>query len=187
MPAWLATLLEAEKGVCDKAIISVLQQLLEQSPSTLCAYICSPCVQHVSKLRREGSFCGYRNIQMLISHIISAETTGAELFGESFPTISHIQDLIEHAWDSGFNAQGRVETGGIKGTRKYIGTPEVQALFSSLGIPCPVQAFKDKDRLQARTILLCTIEAYFKQGARDFESKVHATALPPIYFQHRGK
>ena len=61
--------------------------------------------------------------------------------------------MIEQAWDMGFNSSGRIETGGIKGTRKYIGTPEVyftstptgyvtnvtsntkaQALFLSLGI-----------------------------------------------------
>jgi hypothetical protein len=93
---------------------------------------------------------------MLISYIIIAEAAGSDLFGETFPTIFQIQDLIENAWDSGFNAQGRQETGGIKGTRKYIGTPEVsfvqrssgevtpeadstvqaKALFDSLGIKC---------------------------------------------------
>ncbi len=99
-------------------------------------------MQHVSKLRKEGlcthspyslllkketpgSFCGYRNIQMLISYIIASGSTGSELFGKTFPTIFEIQDLIENAWDNGYNSQGRVETGGIRGTRKYIGTPEV--------------------------------------------------------------
>ena len=62
---------------------------------------------------------------MLTSHIIGARSAGAEHFGTSFPSIFQAQDLIENAWDMGFNAQGRVETGGIKGTRKYIGTPEV--------------------------------------------------------------
>jgi hypothetical protein len=156
-------------------IVPVLEQLLQLSPSTQSVYLCSPCVKHISKLKREGSypsgtifrqdtdfspcagsFCGYRNIQMLISYIIIAEAAGSDLFGETFPTIFQIQDLIENAWDSGFNAQGRQETGGIKGTRKYIGTPEVsfvqrssgevtpvadstvqaKALFDSLGIKC---------------------------------------------------
>lgn len=62
---------------------------------------------------------------MLISYIIDSESTGFQLFGDSFPTILQIQDLVEAAWDAGFNSQGRSETGGIKGTRKYIGTPEV--------------------------------------------------------------
>ena len=62
---------------------------------------------------------------MLTSDIISAKTSGSQHFGESFPDIFQIQNLIENAWDNGINAQGRAETGGIKGTRKYIGTPEV--------------------------------------------------------------
>lgn len=36
--------------------------------------------------------------------------------------------MIEHAWDLGYNDSGREETGGIKGSRKYIGTPEVCVL-----------------------------------------------------------
>ena len=72
-----------------------------------------------------GGFCGYRNIQMLTSNIISAQREGSNHFGRTFPSIFQIQDLIENAWDMGINAQGRAETGGVKGTRKYIGTPEV--------------------------------------------------------------
>ncbi|OAQ85315.1 peptidase family c78 domain-containing protein [Purpureocillium lilacinum] len=108
-------------------IVPVLAQLLEHSPATSRAYLCHPCVQHISKLRREGScgFCGYRNIQMLISYIVGAEAFGAELFGNRVPPVFDIQDLIEAAWDMGYNPQGRIETGGIKGTRKFIGTPEV--------------------------------------------------------------
>jgi hypothetical protein len=175
-------------------IIPVLEQLLEQSPTTEYAYVCSPCTQHISKLRREGSFCGYRNIQMLASYIIASGAKGAELFGDTFPTIFQIQDLVEHAWDAGYNTQGREETGGIRGTRKYIGTPEAQALFSSLSIPCPVQAFKDGDRARARTMLMRAVEAYFRQsddGAPNnsegnSDAKVRPTGLPPIYLQHRG-
>lgn len=83
----------------------------------------------------KGGFCGYRNIQMLVSQIVRAQATGHERFSNTFPSIFQIQDLIEHAWDMGYNAQGRIETGGIKGTRKYIGTPEAYAVFCSLGIP----------------------------------------------------
>ena len=42
---------------------------------------------------------------------------------------------VEKAWDKGINSRGRAETGGIRGTRKYIGTPEAQAMFVGLGIP----------------------------------------------------
>ncbi|CAM1508528.1 Fc.00g053760.m01.CDS01 [Cosmosporella sp. VM-42] len=134
----------------------------------------------------EGGFCGYRNIQMLTSHIIGAKSAGAEHFGPIFPSIFQVQDLIENAWDMGFNAQGRVETGGVKGTRKYIGTPEAQAVFCSLQIPNSVQAFKDKERGKAKNLLLHAIEQYFQGGIEDVEARIHLTKLPPIYFQHPG-
>jgi hypothetical protein len=36
-----------------------------------------------------------------------------------------LQESIETAWDKGINQIGRIQTGGIQDTRKYIGTPEV--------------------------------------------------------------
>jgi zinc finger-containing ubiquitin peptidase 1 len=62
---------------------------------------------------------------MMASYINGVESQGYQHFGGKLPTIFQIQDFIEHAWDLGINAQGRLETGGIRGTRKYIGTPEV--------------------------------------------------------------
>jgi hypothetical protein len=62
---------------------------------------------------------------MMVSYINGVESQGCHHFGGKLPTIFQIQDFIEHAWDLGINAQGRLETGGIRGTRKYIGTPEV--------------------------------------------------------------
>jgi hypothetical protein len=76
-----------------------------------------------------GGFCGYRNIQMMSSYIIGVQSQGYENFDGKISSIFQIQDHIEHAWDLGINAQGRVETGGIRGTRKYIGTPDV-SLFT---------------------------------------------------------
>lgn len=62
---------------------------------------------------------------MIWSYIIHAKSIGHEHANDALPSIFQIQDWIEGAWDKGINAQGRLETGGIKGTRKYIGTPEV--------------------------------------------------------------
>lgn len=63
---------------------------------------------------------------MLVSYIVNSKNEDADKFGGAIPSIFMIQDMIEDAWDNGFNPEGRVETGGIRGTRKYIGTPEVQ-------------------------------------------------------------
>lgn len=108
-----------------QGIIPVLGQLCEQDPSLSKIYLCHPDVSHVVKMAKEGGFCGYRNIQMLISYIRDARSQGYPGFLGKLPSILQLQDLIEDAWDRGFNANGRIETGGIRGTRKYIGTPEV--------------------------------------------------------------
>lgn len=76
-----------------------------------------------------GGFCGYRNIQMLVSNMAPLKVKGYDKFEGKVPTIFQIQDYIENAWDSGYNSSGREETGGIKGTRKYIGTPDVSSVF----------------------------------------------------------
>jgi hypothetical protein len=86
--------------------------------------------------RFTGGFCGYRNIQMLMSYIIGTQAEGAHHFeGNKLPSVFQIQDMIEDAWDKGINSHARYDTGGVRMTRKYIGTCEAQAVFCGLGIP----------------------------------------------------
>ena len=109
-------------------ILPVLAQLCEQDPAVSKVFLSHVAVKHVFKMAREGGFCGYRNLQMMISFIQATRFPGYEHFPGRTPSILLLQDLIERAWDQGINSSGRVETGGIKGTRKYIGTPEVSKL-----------------------------------------------------------
>lgn len=141
MPDWLYCLLEDEgKQHLEDApsgISDVLGKLFDQDRDVETAYICHFAVRYVGKIKVKGknegnSFCGYHNIQMLVSYINAAEVQGSENFANGIPTIWEIQNIIEEAWDHGFNESGRLQTGGIKGTRKHIGTPEVCAtLFFS--------------------------------------------------------
>lgn len=62
---------------------------------------------------------------MLSSYIVRSQFPGHNVFHDKVPSIFDIQEYIENAWDQGINSQGRIETGGIRGTRKYIGTPDV--------------------------------------------------------------
>ncbi|KAI8633122.1 DUF1671-domain-containing protein [Xylariaceae sp. FL1651] len=186
MPDWLVSLLKKGKYISTEGIVPVLAGLLEQSSSTEYAYLCHPAVQHISKLRREGGFCGYRNIQMISSYVVGAHADGAEKLGGGIPSIFQIQDFIEDAWDMGINASGRVETGGVKGTRKYIGTPEAQAVFLSLQIPCEAQGFKSPREGVAEALLFASVQRYFEGASFDPHDKVRCTDLPPVYFQHRG-
>ncbi|KAL1886361.1 hypothetical protein Plec18167_000291 [Paecilomyces lecythidis] len=207
MPSWLRKMLENGASVIrinriglngtlerhetveneTAGLVPVLMQLSQQDKSVQRAFFCSEQVRHVFKMRMEGGFCGYRNIQMLISHVQDAKRPGHEHFPGRLPTILKLQDLIEQAWDMGFNSSGRVETGGIKGTRKYIGTPEAQALFQSLGIRCEANAFHETTQLRAYDALLMHVAEYFRQGTSlEGSDKVLKTDLPPIYLQHPG-
>lgn len=73
-------------------VIYMLYDILNDNSQTRLAYLANPAVHRITKLRHEGrqsvsicdaqgmkpnssnagSFCGYRNIQMLISHLILA-------------------------------------------------------------------------------------------------------------------
>jgi hypothetical protein len=72
---------------------------------------------------------------MMTSFVIGAKSQGYKHFKGKIPSVFQIQDWIEEAWDAGINSQGRAETGGIRMTRKYIGTLEASAMFRLLEIP----------------------------------------------------
>lgn len=117
-------------------IVPVLAQLSDLDREVHEAYFCHPAVQHIFALPKEGGFCGYRNIQMLVSYLQGTKAQGYEKFPGRVPNIPSLQDSIEKAWDLGYNAIGRAQTGGIKGTRKYIGTPEVVLTTCSYAVLC---------------------------------------------------
>lgn len=170
-------------------IIPILAQLSALDRSIKEAYYCHPSTIHIGKTPREGGFCGYRNIQMLISYIQGSHAQGHEEFPGRTPGILHLQDLIERAWDRGINEIGRAQTGGIRGSRKYIGTPEAQALFLSAEIDSAVEMFTDSadGETEAHEQLLLAVESYFAQAAVSIDgSNVYKTLLPPIYLQQPG-
>ena len=140
MPDWLYRLLEdEEKQHIEDApprITDILRKLLEQDRDVETAYLCPSAVRYVGRIKVQGkdegnSFCGYHNIQMLFSYIYAADAEGFRNLAGDVPSIWRIQDMIEEAWDQGFNESGRAQTGGIRGTRKHIGTPEVWPTFQT--------------------------------------------------------
>ena len=54
MPEWLVSLLQKGRQIEKEGVIPVIAQLLEQNSSTKYAYLCHPCVVHISKLKKEG-------------------------------------------------------------------------------------------------------------------------------------
>ncbi|KAF2163503.1 hypothetical protein M409DRAFT_26115 [Zasmidium cellare ATCC 36951] len=175
-------------------LIPILADLCSLEEDTRATYFCHPCVRHIQKLQCDGNFCGYWNIQVLLTYIQHMMPQGPQ----ELPNIIQIQKTIEKAWDQGILSFGRTETGGILDTRKWIGTQEALAFFNRINVKAEALVVKaealvvkagdgDGDKIPA-TELLDYVEAYF-MSATD-TAKRHGTSyttqLAPIYFQRVG-
>ncbi|CZT21729.1 uncharacterized protein RCC_07594 [Ramularia collo-cygni] len=167
-------------------IIPVLADLCARQCNTTAAYLCHPSTQHIYKVRCNGNFCGYWNIQVLLSWLQAVTPEGPQ----EIPNVLQIQAYIHQAWDRGLCPHGEIETGGIRNTRKWIGTLEALAFFTRIGVKVEALAFGGKDDRANYAVadLLDHVEAYFMSGTEDAEK--HGTSfvtnLPPIYFQRLG-
>ncbi|OQO01098.1 hypothetical protein B0A48_13341 [Cryoendolithus antarcticus] len=171
-------------------LVPILADLSDLDHNIATAYYCDEHVKHVHKLSTDGNFCGFWNIQMLLTHIyaVSSRRENREL---PLPNILRMQDTIEAAWNAGIGTHGRVETGGIRNTRKWIGTQEAAAYLQQIEHGVTALSFKSTKSSRdppACVQLLDYIEAYFLSG-RDAASRYgssYVTELPPIYFQRAG-
>ncbi|KAK9805023.1 hypothetical protein WJX73_003581 [Symbiochloris irregularis] len=97
-------------------------------------------LQHICTQPQDAGWgCGWRNIQMLTSHLLlrSAKEMQDALFnGSGFvPSIPHLQAWLECAWKAGFDAQGAAELQWqVQGTRRWVGTTEAAALLRYFGL-----------------------------------------------------
>ncbi|WPH00824.1 Hypothetical protein R9X50_00365400 [Acrodontium crateriforme] len=169
-------------------VIPVLADLCALDPTTTAAYFCSSKIKHIVKIRCDGNFCGYWNIQMLLLHV---QLTGGFPNMNRLPNIFQIQETIETAWRNGICVYGKTETGGIQNTRKWIGTQEVVAYFTQIGVRVTPLAFDDKACSGGDTAvstMLDHVEAFFMSGldCADTHGTSTITQLPPIYFQRYG-
>lgn len=172
-------------------LIPIVADFCQSDATAAATYLCDASVRHVTKLRCDGNFCGYWNIQMLLSCIQARRGTSPDL-QNPLPNVLQIQETIEQAWDNGICSFGRIETGGILNTRKWIGTNEAVAYFTQTSIRVEALSFKteenDNNKAAAASSLLDHIEAYFMSGLEGARRQgISAiTSLPPIYFQRLG-
>ncbi|XP_043695529.1 uncharacterized protein LOC122646110 isoform X2 [Telopea speciosissima] len=121
---------------------------LENGRSTT---ILSGHVDHFQSIKSEDSGwgCGWRNIQMLSSHLITQRQEVRKIiFGGSgfVPDIPSLQRWLEIAWKKGFDAVGsNTFNQKIYGTRKWIGTTECATLFRSFGLRARIVDFGRKE------------------------------------------
>ncbi|KAJ0705605.1 putative peptidase C78, ubiquitin modifier-specific peptidase 1/ 2 [Helianthus annuus] len=109
--------------------------------------ILSGYTDHFQSLKFEdvGWGCGWRNIQMLASHLLVQRQEAREVLfgGVGFvPDIPSLQRWLEIAWGKGFDAAGSNDFDQkIYGKRTWIGTTECAALFRSFGLRARIADF----------------------------------------------
>jgi len=97
--------------------------------------------QHVKHYQQQGQgrryTCGYRNAQMMISHLLHHDTYRTCLFNGSgvVPSLSALQQALETAWQAGFDTLGAAQLNHrVVGTDKWIGASDVAALLRHQGV-----------------------------------------------------
>ncbi|KAE8721664.1 hypothetical protein F3Y22_tig00015426pilonHSYRG00090 [Hibiscus syriacus] len=99
-----------------------------------------------------GWGCGWRNIQMLSSHLLAHRQEAREVLfgGPGFvPDIAFLQRWLEIAWERGFDPPGAKHFNcKIYGTSHWIGTTECASLFRSFGLCARVVVFCPKESEQ---------------------------------------
>ncbi|CAG7872058.1 unnamed protein product [Brassica rapa] len=130
-------------------LISLLKTCLESKtkPFESNTSLLSGYVDHFQSTKEDkGWGCGWRNIQMQCSHLLSRRDQEVKrvLFGgsEFVPDIPSLQRWLELAWRSGFDVSGGLHFDKrIYGCKKWIGTTECAALLRSFGLRARVVDF----------------------------------------------
>ena len=102
----------------------------------------------------KGWGCGYRNALMALSSLLAACPEYRPAFSRdrngADPGVRRLQGWIEEAWGAGHDPPGRAHfRGKVLGTRKWIGTSDLYAMYTYKGIPCNLYDFpkaKDKEK-----------------------------------------
>ncbi|KAE9608789.1 hypothetical protein Lal_00020291 [Lupinus albus] len=138
-------------------LMSLLRNCLESEPENSKA-ILSGYVDHFQSLESEdaGWGCGWRNIQMLCSHLLVQRPEAREaLFGSSgfVPDIPSLQRWLEIAWEKDFDAAGSAQFDHvIYGSKKWIGTTECAALLRSFALRARVVDFGPKESVPGSSV-----------------------------------
>ncbi|KAL8573581.1 hypothetical protein ACOMHN_047851 [Nucella lapillus] len=147
------------------------------------ARLCSSAHHYSGSFGDKGWGCGYRNLQMLLSSLTADPTYLRVLFdGQArVPSILKLQQLIEAAWQKGFDPQGCQQLGGaLVNTRKWIGATEIVAMLSSLRIKCHLLDFvKPSGPNNSHPVMIQWVREYFT-------SRASSPFTSPLYLQHQG-
>ncbi|KAJ6606550.1 peptidase family C78-domain-containing protein [Mycena vulgaris] len=157
--------------------------------------------------------CGYRNFMMVCTSLMDQQVQPMYfplLDDPTPPGVRNLQQWIEEAWKAGFDPEGQEDLKKLVGTKKWIGTSDVQVAFTFRGIPSKLVDFDLKTSKTSTTerganILTNWVIEYFSQpnGSVDAHKVVNArpktindallgasaitvTARMPLILQHNG-
>eukprot|EP00931_Biecheleriopsis_adriatica_P031857 TRINITY_DN18634_c0_g1_i2.p1 TRINITY_DN18634_c0_g1~~TRINITY_DN18634_c0_g1_i2.p1 ORF type:complete len:360 (-),score=70.43 TRINITY_DN18634_c0_g1_i2:67-1146(-) len=127
--------------------------------------------------------CGYRNIQMLVGHLLISGYSG--LFGGKVPSVSRLQEELERLWADGFDPPGRQQLGGcVRGSQKWIGTSEACVLLRGQAVRCNIVSFRGGVGAESGE---SAAAAMVDRAIRHFRpTEVNRDPRPPLYLQHDG-
>eukprot|EP00051_Salpingoeca_urceolata_P008934 m.110082 g.110082 ORF g.110082 m.110082 type:complete len:552 (-) comp16017_c0_seq2:135-1790(-) len=201
------------EGLLEGLCAACQRQIDRQPRRVRCTFLLTSRVTHFQQNRSDGGFaCGYRNLQIVCSHLMNDPAMAAVLFyGCKFvPTLPCLQALLERAWKQGFDPIGAAQLGNrVVGTRKWIGTTEVCCVLRMFGVGTRIIDFyasSGKDGQSPHAALVDWVWRYFSPPttARKASATAASGALgllaadplentvvvdgtrPPLYFQHQG-
>ncbi|KAI9592254.1 peptidase family C78-domain-containing protein [Syncephalis fuscata] len=166
-------------------VLPVMQQRLIGS-----ANLCHTGIVHIPSGRQDQRWgCGYRNIQMFMSVLVSLCPERISHVME----ISEIQRHIEEAWQQGWDMAGAQQLGyHLQGTSKWIGATEMYTFFSYLGVKCHIIDFHCPSGPRGQhDELFRVVQEYFDVdnhplSQRSSTNRIYYTQKPPLYLQHQG-
>ncbi|KZP01348.1 DUF1671-domain-containing protein [Calocera viscosa TUFC12733] len=184
-------------------IVPLLKRALLKSHHSGWTVKAALCQEGVCHIRTEwfDRFwgCGYRNFMMVCTALMtqSIQPSYSSLLrpNDASPGVRQLQHWLEDAWSIGYDGEGAAHfKQHIVGTRKWIGTADIWAVLSFLGIPAQLVDFRKNH--DAPTALQEWVKSYFSDEERArastsaFDalnsSPVLITKKLPIILQHAG-
>ena len=165
--------------VTRQAIHQMMNELRMNRKSEAPSFALSCPCDHISQASEKWLWsCGYRNIQMMLSGLMTEPAYKAALFGGIgiIPDIPSLQMWIERAWRLGFDPEGAVSLGGklLGAGKKWIGSTEAAVLLRSFGLRAQLVSFHAFDDEQVAH--LCSLEETTKVSSirKEAEARLFA-------------
>ncbi|KAI8898815.1 peptidase family C78-domain-containing protein [Globomyces pollinis-pini] len=164
-------------------------EIIKSSLSNSSAVLCAP-IDYYSNTKDDfwPDSCGYRNLQMLLSSLVS------QGWVDKVYSVNELQILLEESWNAGFDITGGMQLNfKVVGTNKWIGSTEVANVLHYLRIRFDLYLTENSTKLydfhqptgpnRQHPRLVEMVKNYYGDIS---EKGVSVTNRTPLYFQHQG-